>query len=160
MALAAMQPKQITIYLPSAADVKRWKTLAKSKSSPLSAWVVETVENSLNRPPPKPTTDSEEVSKLRKENADLRLEIEQIKRLNYSLRTTQAANAYLASQEALTLEQQVKAALQKGGIWDGKKLGKELGIDLNDFQKLNKLLRRLIDEGKIEEVVGGFRWKS
>jgi hypothetical protein len=146
--------------------VKRWQALAKAKSCSLSRWTFELVELALeNRPPPGPTTDTDELNRLRKENSDLKTEIEQIKQLNYSLKLSNAANAFLATHEALTLEQKVKVALQKRGIWNGEKLGKELGIDLmtgqQDFQKLNRLLRRLIDEEVIEEVGrGDFRWKG
>jgi hypothetical protein len=166
MARASMRNKVVTLYLPTEADVKRWQALAKTKRCSLSRWTFELVELALeNRPPPGPTTDTDELNRLRKENSDLKTEIDQIKQLNYSLRLSQAASAYLATHEALTFEQKVKATLQKGGIWNGEKLGKELGLDLmtgqQDFQKLNRLLRRLIDEEVVEEVGhGGFRWKA
>ena len=160
-----MRNKVVTLYLPTEADVKRWHALAKAKSCSLSSWVFETIELSLeNRPPPKPTTDSEELARLKKENSDLKTEIEQIKRLNVDLRLSRAANAFLATHKVVTLEDKVKEVLQGGKTWTGQELAKRFTLDLigggQDLQTLNKLLRRLIDQGEIEEVVGGFRWKG
>ncbi len=179
MARKSMQDKQITIYLPTTQDVERWQTLSKASGNTLSRWIFYKVEEALDvRPTPKtkvgdifggsPSVSSaamliaqhqietDELNRLRRENAELRREVDQMKKLNSRFRFQSFIENNSLLDKIKPLEEKVKVVLQKGGTWSGKKITKEFAGE--DPRMLNRVLQNLVDEGLIEELERGFRW--
>ena len=181
MARASMQEKQITIYLPTKQDVERWHGLSKERGSTLSRWIFEMVELALEDEParkktrniPLPispavafavameeerarTNSLNDLNQLRKENAELRREVDQMKKLNSRFRLQNFIENNSLLDKIKPLEEKIKVVLQKGGTWSGKKITKEFAGE--DPRMLNRVLQNLVDEGLIEELERGFRW--
>ena len=181
-----MQEKQVTIYLPTKVDVERWQGLSKAQGSTLSRWIFEMVELALekeNKPTRSTTQRSAEVSKipfsspvamaamdlvrtnnldelnsLRRENSELRRDLDQMTKLNSRFRLQNFLESESLLDKIKPQEEEVKAVLKKGGTWSGEKLAKEFAEI--DPRILNRILQNLVDEGVVEELERGFKWKK
>jgi predicted HTH transcriptional regulator len=161
MARAAIKDRQITIYVPKLSDVTRWHELSKAAGISISRWVFEMVELALEERPPKTPSDSEEITRLRKQVLEQEREIEQLNKFHASSQLLQSASEYLS--QVKPMEEKVRAILQKGGIHSGERLMNELSIDFIDGhvdrKTVYKILQQLIDDGLVKEIVGhGFKW--
>ena len=181
MARKSMQEKQVTIYLPTKVDVERWQGLSKARGCTLSHWIFEMVELALEKPTrntqrsaevstgPSPLIQSvamdlvrannlDELNSLRRENSELRRDLDQMTKLNSRFRLQNFIESESLLDKIKPQEEKVKAVLKKGGTWSGEKLSREFAEI--DSRMLNRILQNLVDEGIIEELERGFKWKK
>jgi hypothetical protein len=176
-----MQEKQVTIYLPTKVDVERWQGLSKAQGSTLSRWIFEMVELALEKPTrntqritgfstsPSPliqsaamdlvrATNLDELNSLRRENSELRRDLEQMTKLNARFRLQNFIESESLLDKIKPIEEEVKAGLRKGGTWSYKRLTEEFAEI--DPRMLNRILQNLVDQKLVEELERGFRWKN
>ena len=185
MARKSMQEKQITIYLPTKQDVERWQSLSDASGNTLSRWIFYKVEEALEEDRPttpktrtiqlihespiavaaammameqSKTDNLDEINRLRRENSELRREVDQMKKLNSRFQLQNFLENETLLDKIKPLEEKIKAVLKNGGTWSSKKIVREFASE--NPRLLNRVLQNLVDEGLIEELESGFRWKN
>ena len=103
-------------------------------------------------------TNLDELNSLRRENSELRRDLDQMTKLNSRFRLQNFLESESLLDKIKPLKDEVKAVLKKGDTWSGKRLAKEFAE--TEPRMLNRILQTLVDEGLIEETTrgGGFRW--
>ena len=165
--------RQATIYLDTHADLVRWKKLAKPNT--LNRWVIETVEAAIEAPRPK-SSNGEEINQLRKENLDLRQEVERL-----AARLREAEEVYEKTAHTIhspQLDRNVVDLLRSGGTWTSPKITEQLlTADKDTYKKffteshneLNKVdhaksisrtLELLEQAGLVEQTERGWIWNK
>jgi len=163
--------RQATIYLDTHADLVRWKKLAKPNT--LNRWVIETVEAAIEAPRPK-SSNGEEINQLRKENLDLRQEVERL-----AARLREAEEVYEKSTQIHPqLDKGVVDLLRSGGTWTSPKINAQLLTADKDLYKkffteshaefskvdhakaINRTLEQLELVGLIKQTAKGWTWSK
>lgn len=154
-----MQEKQAIVYLPTKADLERWKALSKAKGCSVSRFIYEMTERAIEERPitPKPEATSTDEKDLK--ISELIKEVEQLSKQNERL--NEAYNS--VSQTAIERVKKEIAGLFLGDITlDNQRIIKKLQLYTEEekSQMVNKALRYLIDEGHIQETGKGLKWNT
>lgn len=159
MVRASLKSRQVTLYLPTEADVARWKSLSKAKGCSLSKFVYEMTERGMEekRAAPKVRSIVPEMNTLRGEVSELRREVDQLKQQNSRLKEVQIVPEQTAKQYEkwimdmfMNLDANLKVSDVKGRLL--------LASEQLNSRIITKVLRDLIDKGEIAESEKGLKW--
>ncbi len=156
------------IVFPSEEFFRKWKGISKAARMPLSRWIFETVEASLDRAEaPKPSQDiTRERDNLQAENHKLRLELEMTSKLAETYRT----EAFIVRNQLYQqlhpigkdeIDERLMKLLKRGGVWHREDILREMDVNPNDVEALStiaKQLQALQDHGLVSEGAKGWRW--
>ena len=154
--------RQITLYLPSKADLDRWRKLSDASALPLTKWVYEAVESFVENKP-SGLKDTEELNALRLENVKLKQELEALiekihqDKINY-------ADVY--SQQPV-LNKGVVYFLKTNGILYFNDLRENVHSTdhkatpwTKNIQSLRRTLFELEEADLVESTSEGYKWKG
>jgi hypothetical protein len=170
MVKAELTERYCNVYFPSKADKIRWENLAKEKNVPLSKFIFETVEASLDGDADTPRPElAKELAQLREENRKLRDEL----KLKTLVLDKYEAELYKLRYDAFSKpedfdgvrrhDEELIAILKRGRTLDGYEILKELGIDPKDSEAVKVVsnqLENLRRFGLADETPNGWKWRA
>lgn len=169
MVAPSLKERYTTVYFPSEDDKKRWDDLAKKAKVPLSKFVYEMAERSLDDE--KEISRSElikELSEVKEEAQKLRgdikiknMLIEKLENEIYKTRYSSFSDIDFDLGKRRFDEDLITVLTNKNKAIDGYAIIKELGIDPNDSDAVKLVgnqLEALRRFGLVEETGSGWRW--
>jgi hypothetical protein len=171
MVAPGLKDRDTTVYFPSEEDKKRWAELAKNAKVPLSKYIYEMAERSVDAE--KEISRSElvrELSEIKDESQKLRGELK-IKNMLlgklegevYKARYAAFSDVDASSGQRRYDEDLVSILKLRNRTFDGYTILKELGIDPRDSEAVKLVgnqLESLKRFGLAEETANGWRWKE
>ena len=158
--------RRTEIYFPSENFLKKWKARSDAADMTLSAWIFETVEQTLDDSAPpaedlvqEKTTLLEENRRLRKDNVNLSKLMEAYKTEAFTLRNEIFLQKDLKGSGKF--DEHLVEVLRSGGVWRAQDLLKELDVDTKDIdaiQIVTRQLQALQDIGVVKESATGWKW--
>jgi hypothetical protein len=164
MARPDVRGRQLTLYLESREDLKRWRKLAEPY--PLSKWIRLTIEKAITEKPIR-TKDADEIDALKKRNLELEQENEV---LTTRLEKTQAKQVEILLEKAkgpMQLDKEVVDLLRTGGVWSSARIMKTLDVikmvNKGEFPERTKSIKttlEVLNNLNLVEYTGtGWTWK-
>jgi hypothetical protein len=170
MVAPSLKERYTTIYFPSEEDKKRWEELAKEARVPLSKFIYEMAEKSLDDGKEAPRSElvrelsetKEEAQKLRSDLKIKNMLLEKLEGEVYKTRYASFSDVDSDSGKRRYDEDLIAILKGRNRAIDGYALIKELGVDPRDSEAV-KLVSNQLESlrrfGLVEETGDGWRWK-
>ncbi len=162
--------RYVYLYLPSKADKERWEILAEKAKTPLSAFVINIVENTLSEDSDyKPRGElMKEISALRQETKELRDDLRMknvvIERYEEELKRYRSVAFIEEGYEGVRkYYKELVDLLKRGGTYDSYRILESLGVKPTESELVKAVSRQLEDleaYGLIEATGKGWKWKK
>ena len=156
------------IYFRSKEELNFWKSEAKEKKVPLSLYLLEMARRGREGEAARPPDRSEELARLREENARLTTAAHEARKLYeaaegelFRLRHSSYATASNGRQEPS--ERLVDTLQAAARPMSNQELLRSLNVDVRDIEAMKALLgqlQALRDIGLLEETPMGWKWKG
>ena len=170
MVAPSLKERYTTIYFPSEEDKKRWEELAKKAMIPLSKFIYEMAEKSLDDEKEAPRSElvrelsetKEEAQKLRSDLKIKNMLLEKLEAEVYKTRYSSFSNVDSDPGKRRYDEDLIAILKRRTRAIDGYAIIKELGVDPNNSEAV-KLVSNQLESlrrfGLVEETGDGWRWK-
>lgn len=164
-----IKERRVDVYLPSLDMKERWKEVADERGQSLSKFVIDQIEDSLN----KEEEDYETRQELLEENRELKKKVKDLERdvevyrnsydkLEKELKEYRAKD-FTKSTEKRKFSEKLIELLKREGFVRFEDIYDELNIEPSDTEMVNSFqeqLKVLEEYGLVKEEERGWRWKG